>query len=375
MGKELRSRVETIRVRTASAHYPVWVGAGLLRQAGQRLRRLRPGCRRLFIVSSPRVWALWGRELARSVRAAGFHPEILLMNDREQRKRLSTVEQLAEELLRRGADRTALVAALGGGVVGDVAGFLAASYMRGIAYVQLPTTLVGQIDSAIGGKTGVNLRSGKNLLGAFHPPLAVLADPRTLGSLPAREYRSGLYEVVKCAVIGAPGLFRFLEQELPAVLAGEERCVRRLLRDCIRLKAGIVSRDERERGLRQVLNFGHTFGHAWETLGGYRRLRHGEAVGWGMMAATRLAVRLGRIPPAAAERIIALVESLGRLPALPPVRVERLYRQLFADKKKNEQGIKFALPRRIGRVEIVESIPKSAVLATLREFTGTRPSR
>ncbi len=162
---------------------------------------------------------------------------------------------------------------------------------------------------------------------------------------------------------------------MPAFNRMQSRSRRRTQRSSPASTAGIVSRDERERGLRQVLNFGHTFGHAWETLGGYRRLRHGEAVGWGMMAATRLAQRLGRIPPAAAERIIALVESLGRLPALPPVGVERLYRQLFADKKKSEQGIKFALPRRIGRVEIVGSVPKAAVLATLRGFTGARPFR
>lgn len=375
MPRTPRSRVETIRVRAPSASYPVWVGSGLLRDAGRRVRRLRPDCRRLFVVTSPRVSTLWGKELARGLRAAGIRSETLLMNDREERKRLSTVEHLAEGLLRRGADRKAVVAALGGGVVGDVTGFLAASYMRGVAVVQVPTTLLGQIDSAIGGKTGVNLRAGKNLVGAFHQPLAVLVDPRTLDSLPVREYRAGLYEVAKCAVIGAPGLFRFLERELPAVLAGKDWCVRRLLRDSIRLKAGVVARDERESGLRQVLNFGHTFGHAWEALGDYRRLRHGEAVGWGMIAATRLAAQLRQISPEDAERIVTLVASLGRLPALPPVRPERLYRQLFADKKKTGGELRFVLPRQVGRVEIVRNVPRAAVLATLRELAGARPLR
>ncbi|MDA2913694.1 3-dehydroquinate synthase [Acidobacteriia bacterium AH_259_A11_L15] len=367
--------VATVWVRTASARYPVWVGSGLLRQAGRRLQRLRPGCRRLFVVSSPRVWALWGKELGRGLRAAGVPLEPLLMDDREEKKRLATVEKLAEELLRRGADRGDLLAALGGGVVGDVAGFLAASYMRGVDYVQIPTTLVGQMDSAIGGKTGVNLRGGKNLVGAFHQPRAVLVDPRTLNSLRGRDYRAGLYEVVKCAVIGDPALFRFLEENLEAVLGRQSAALASILLRSIRLKARIVTRDEREQNLRRVLNFGHTFGHALEAVTGYRRLRHGEAVAWGMIAATRLAERLGRVPPADAGRIIALVQSVGRLPALPRVRPERVYARLAADKKRRGGALHFVLPRRIGRVEIRAGLPPAAVRASLRELDPPRAAR
>lgn len=375
MRNQANTRVASVWVRTPTARYPLWVGAGLLGTSGRRLRRLRPGCRRVFVISSPRVWRLWGKEFSRGLQAGGIRVESILFNDREASKRLATVERLAEELLRRGADRGALLAALGGGAVGDVTGFLAASYMRGVSYLQVPTTVVGQIDSAIGGKTGVNLRGGKNLLGAFHHPLAVLADPRTLRSLPEREFRAGLYEVVKCAVIGDPKLFRFLEENLEAVLAQEAGALRAILLRAIRLKARIVSRDEREQNLRRVLNLGHTFGHALETLANYRRWRHGEAVGWGMLAATHLAVRQGRLAPAAAERIRALVRRVGGLPAFPRVSAARLYAQLFADKKKQEGKLRFVLPCRLGQVEIVEGIPRSAVLASLRGITGRRARR
>jgi 3-dehydroquinate synthase len=343
----------------------------LLQQSGRLLKSLRPGCRRVFVVSSRRVWGLWGDKLSAGLRAAGLRVERLLMDDREEAKRLEALERLAEELLARGADRGALLVALGGGVVGDVTGFLAATYMRGVDYVQVPTTLVAQVDSSIGGKTGVNLRGGKNLLGAFHHPLAVLVDVRTLDSLPEHEYRAGLYEVAKCAVLGDPTLFRFLERQMPAVLARRPPVQRAALARALRVKARIVGRDEREHGERRLLNLGHTFGHAFETLSGYRRLRHGEAVGWGIVAATRLARRLGLLPERDARRIVRLVVSVGRLPALPRARPERVYAQLFADKKKRDKELRFVLPRRIGQAEVVEGVPRGAVLAVLREL-GSR---
>ena len=375
MGKIPSTRVRTIWVRTATARYPVWVGAGLLRESGRRLQRLRPGCRRLYIVSSPRVWALWGTELARGLQAAGIRVEALLMDDREEKKRVATLERLAAELLARGADRGAILAALGGGVVGDITGFLAATYMRGVSYLQIPTTLVGQVDSAVGGKTGVNLPAGKNLLGAFHHPLAVLVDPRTLESLPAREYRAGLYEVVKYAVIGDPILFRFLEENMASVLARQAPALETILARSIRLKAQIVGQDEREQNLRRILNLGHTVGHALETLSAYQGLRHGEAVGWGMIAVTHLAERRGKLSAAAAQRIISLVRAVGRLPRLPRVSAEQVYEQLFADKKKREAELHFVLPRRVGQVEIVGGIPRSDVLASLRQLDTLHPAR
>lgn len=359
----------TLWVRTPSAHYPVWIGGGLLADCGRRLKRLRPRDQRVFVVSSPPVWKLWRRALERSLRRAGLRCETLLMDDRETSKHLATVERLAEELLRRGADRGALLVALGGGVVGDVTGFLAVSYMRGVDYVQIPTTLVAQVDSAIGGKTGVNLRGGKNLLGAFHHPRAVLADPRTLRTLPDRDFRAGLYEVAKCAVIGDARLLRFLENNLPALLARQPQALAYAIESAVRLKAAIVAEDEREAGRRRLLNFGHTFGHAFEVATGYR-MRHGEAVGWGMLAATRLAKRLSLIRRKEAERIVHLVQAIGKLPPLPRVPPARLYAHLFADKKKRGRDLRFVLLRGIGRAEVVSAIPRADVLAVLRQLTA-----
>ena len=366
-------RRETIWVRAARTRYPVWVGAGLLAELGRTVRDLDPNCSRLFLISSPRIWSLWGIPVARSLRSAGVKAETLLVDDGEENKRLHTVESLAEGLLRRGADRSSLLAALGGGVIGDVTGFLAASYMRGVAYLQLPTTVVAQVDSSVGGKTGVNLRAGKNLLGAFYPPRGVVVDPKALQTLPDPEYRAGLYEVVKCAVIGDLGLFRFLEQRLERVQDRDPAALEVLVRRTLRFKAGVVGRDEFERNSRQVLNFGHTIGHALEALSGYR-LRHGEAVGWGMIAATRLAENLGRLQPSQAERILTLLDRLGPLPALPRLSAARLYEQLFADKKAREGKLRFVLPRRIGRVDIVSDVPRSAVLSGLAGLLGARPA-
>jgi len=369
MAKGSATRATTLWVRTPSARYPVWVGAGLLAQIGRRLKTLRPGCRAVFVISSPRIWARWGAKLVAGLGAAGIRADALLMNDREEAKGLEMVERLAEKLLALGADRGALLVALGGGVVGDVTGFLAASYMRGVDYLQVPTTLVAQVDSAIGGKTGVNLRGGKNLLGALHHPLAVLADARTLDTLPEPEYRAGLYEVVKCAVLGDAVLFRLLEREMPAVLRRGPGMLRAVMARTVRVKARIVGRDERERGERRLLNLGHTFAHAFETLGGYRGLRHGEAVGWGMIAAAWLSQRLGLLSQRDAQRILRVVASVGRLPALPRAQPERIYAQLFADKKKRGRELRFVLPRRIGRAEVIEGVPRSDVLATLRDLS------
>ena len=370
-----RTRIQTIPVRAPSRHYPVFVGHGLLHRSGELLQRVWPHCRHLFVVSSARVWSLWGSAFAAGLRRRGIDAELLLMDDREEKKSLATVQKLAHALLQRGADRTALLAALGGGVVGDVTGFLAASFMRGVDYVQIPTTLVAQADSAIGGKTGVNLGEGKNLLGAFYQPGAVLVDPQILTTLPAREFTAGLYEVIKYAIIADTTLFSFLERQLAAVKQRQPAALHYALRQCIRLKAHVVARDEREQNLRRNLNFGHTFAHALEALTHYRRLRHGEAVGWGMIAATHLAERLRRIRPADARRILSLVSAAGRLPVLPRLPAERILTQLYADKKKRGEALFFVLPCGIGRVEVTADIPRTALLSTLRSLSDVSSLR
>ena len=359
----------TIRVRTPSRNYSVRMGAGVLRESGQWIRGLQRDCARVFVVSSPAVYGLWGKELEKGLRKARIRPEVLLIDDRERAKRPEVVTSLAQALQAGGADRGSLIAAFGGGVVGDVAGYAAATYMRGISYVQIPTTLVAQVDSSIGGKTGVNLGGAKNLVGAFHQPLGVLADTRTLCTLPSREFRNGLYEVVKSAVIGDARLFAYLERNLEHVRSLDPAAVLKTASAAARVKAAVVSRDEREAGVRRVLNFGHTFGHAWEALAGFKRLRHGEAVGWGMLAATVLAEQADLITGPEAERITSLVASVGRLPALPDFTPDEVVALMAGDKKARGGKLTLVLPERVGKVRVVDDVPRSAVLGTLRALS------
>jgi 3-dehydroquinate synthase len=356
-----------IRVRALAGGYDVLCGAGSVARAAQRVRRLG-GVTGVFILSSPRVWRACGRRVSRHFPGA----PVILFGDRERAKRLATVERIARRLVRAGADRGALLVAVGGGVVGDVAGFVAATYQRGVRVVQIPTTLVAQVDAAIGGKTGVNLPEGKNQLGAFWPPALVAADPALLASLPAREIRSGLYEVAKCGVIADRALFTFLERRLPALLGRDARALERAIYAAARVKARIVSRDEREGGLRRVLNFGHTLGHALEAATGYRRFRHGEAVGWGMLAATEIGRRMGRISGDEAARIANLVRRIGPLPAIPRIAPRRLESLLRGDKKAHGGRVRFVLPRGIGRVEVRDDVPPRLVRGVLRDLRRKR---
>ncbi len=327
----------------------------------------------LFVVTVPPVNRKWGKKLMKSLSVAGFKSRLVEMRDGERHKKLATVEQLAEKLTRLGADRNAVIVAFGGGVVGDVTGLLASLYMRGVDLVQIPTTVQAQLDAAIGGKTGVNLRSGKNLLGTFHQPRAVLIDPAVLSTLPEREFRAGLYEAVKCGVIGKPALFGCLEKIELKALRRDAAALEWVIAESVRLKAEVVSSDERESGLRRVLNFGHTIGHALEAESGYRRFLHGEAVAWGMIAATHIAAVTGRIDSHAARRISDTVFNLGKLP-----RVEAgsrdIVRLLQSDKKTRNGVVHFVLPREIGKVETAADVPEKVVIEAvneLRRFSAT----
>src|ERR1041385_942183 len=282
--------VDTIRVRTKPNSYQVLVNAGLLKRAGREVRRLLPSSgSRVFVITSPNVRRHWGERLETSLRDAKVPHQVVEMHDGEPAKRLHTVEQLAEQLVEAKADRKSLLLAFGGGVVGDSTGFLAAIFMRGIPVVQIPTTVVAQVDAAIGGKTGVNLRAGKNLVGSFHQPSAVLVDPDILATLDDREFRSGLFESLKCGVIRDHDLFDFMERNAKRILARDSRTLQRVIGDSIRVKADVVSADEKESGLRRILNFGHTIGHALEAATDYSHFLHGEAVGLGMIAAAAIA--------------------------------------------------------------------------------------
>jgi 3-dehydroquinate synthase len=300
------------------------------------------------------VWRSCGRALGRKIPGAR---RPILFDDRESAKRLSTVEGIARQLVRAGADRRAVLVAVGGGVVGDVAGFVAATYLRGVRLVQIPTTLVAQVDSAIGGKTGVNLPEGKNLVGAFYPPKLVIADPGVLRTLPHREFRSGLYEVVKYGVIADENLFAFLERRMGAVLRRDPAALAYIISRSAAIKADVVTRDERESGLRQILNFGHTLGHALEAATGYRRFLHGEAIGWGMIAATLLGVATGHLSDSAAARIIRLVAGVGPLPPLGKISAQQLRPIMVGDKKARGGRILWVLPRRIGKTDWGVDVP------------------
>jgi 3-dehydroquinate synthase len=350
-----------IHLKTPSASYDITIASGLLKTLASRIKKLKGGKPyRTFIVTSPEIWGLWGKRVLASY--GKNEPTVLFLPAGESFKRMKTLESLAEQLAEAGADRDALLVAFGGGVVGDMTGFLAAIYMRGVPYVQVPTTLLAQVDSSIGGKTGSNLAAGKNLIGSFHHPLAVLADTDALATLPKTELRAGLQESIKAGVIYDARLFSYLERNAATVLAGDAKALTHVVAASVRVKADVVEKDERESGLRMILNYGHTLGHAIEAATGYKQLLHGEAVGWGSIAATRLGWMRGMLTEGEAERIIALILRYGPLSAFRAT-AEKLV-TLTANDKKNRSGtLSFVLPKKIGTVEIVRDVAHDEMLA------------
>jgi 3-dehydroquinate synthase len=279
------------------------------------------------------------------------------MNDAESAKNLRTVEKLSRSLVRGGIDRHSLIIAVGGGVVGDVAGFAASACLRGVSLVQIPTTLIAQVDSAVGGKTGVNLPEGKNLVGTFYPARLVLVDSSMLKPLPERQYRGGLAEVIKYGVIADAKLFAFLEKSFDAVLRRDPAALAYIIARSLEIKAQVVSRDERESGLREILNFGHTFGHALETVTNYRTYQHGEAVAWGMMAAALLGHEIGLTPADEVSRIVSLVRRLAPIPPWPRVPPKALISAMHSDKKTRGGKLRFVLAPRIGKAQSHDGVP------------------
>jgi 3-dehydroquinate synthase len=353
-----------IRIRSAAGAYDVHFSRGAIRRLPPLLERLGDSSG-VYVLSSPRVWRHWGAAVTKNIR--GWHGNrAILFDDAESAKRLATVEQIARKLIRAGADRDAILVALGGGVVGDVAGFAAATYLRGVRLVHVPTTLVAQVDSSIGGKTGVDLPEGKNLLGAFYSPKLVVADPDTLRTLPQREYRSGLYEVIKYSVIADRELFAYLVRQMPALLGRDPRALAWVIPRCIRIKARVVQKDERDGGLRQILNFGHTLGHAFETATNYRRFLHGEAVGVGMCGATLLALVSERISVKEAAGIIFLIQNVGAVPAVPELSRGQLQKLLSSDKKSRKGSVRWVLPRQVGKCEWGVELPWTLVAKVAR---------
>lgn len=349
--RRLGPQRDRVRVDLADRGYDILIQEGLIDRAGELLLPFTKGPDAV-IVTNAVVKQLYGSRLVRGLKAAGFRPTVLCLPDGERTKSLKWVSMILDELIRRRYERKTVLLALGGGVTGDLAGFAASVYLRGIPFVQVPTTLVAQVDSSIGGKTGVNHRLGKNLIGSFYQPRMVLSDPSVLRTLPDREYRAGLAEVIKYGVIADAGFFEFLEGNMSRILDLDPAAVHRIIRTSSAVKATVVSEDEHEGDRRRILNFGHTLGHALETVTKYRRYKHGEAVAIGMVAAAQLAAHLGLADTQVAGRIRDLVRKAGlpdRLPVCPAAALLGAMRQ---DKKVQDRRIHFVLPDCIGHVSV-----------------------
>ena len=374
--------VPVIPVNTPSATYDVTIASNLLRTLHPRLRKLNPEKPfRPFVITSPDIWALWSKPFLASFKES---PTVLFLPSGERHKRLSSVESLAQQLSTAGADRDALLLAFGGGVIGDITGFLAAIYMRGIRYVQVPTTLLAQVDSSIGGKTGVNLAAGKNLIGSFNHPQAVLADTDLLATLPPAQLRAGLQESIKAGIIYDAKLFRYMEQNADAILntkkGADPKALTHVVAASVRVKASVVSQDEKESGLRMILNFGHTIGHAIEAATNYKQLLHGEAVAWGSIAALQVARARNTLSQKDTERVTNLILRYGPLPPFKAT-AQKLV-ALTARDKKNRSGVRsFVLPTAIGRTEIVRDVTEpelltatNSMLTLMQHHTPAPPS-
>jgi 3-dehydroquinate synthase len=355
----------TIKVTLPGRSYPIVIERGVLEESGRSMDTYGLG-HKVAVISNPWVAERYGPGVLASLRAAGRRAAMLTVPPGEGAKTLGEAERLYMELARLRMDRRSVVVALGGGVVGDLAGFVAATYLRGIDYVQVPTTLLAQVDASVGGKTAVDLPVGKNLVGAFHQPSLVIADVDTLATLPPRELRAGLAEVIKYGVIADAALFVRLGEEAEAVLAADPATLIDLVQRSCEIKAEVVIADERETGLRAILNFGHTVGHAVEALTGYSTLLHGEAVAIGMVAAARMAARLGMLPAADVGHLRTLIERYALPTEVPSALApEAILETMQLDKKTRDGQLQFVLPTRIGAVEIGCAVPEAVVRAVL----------
>ncbi|MCP9462839.1 MAG: 3-dehydroquinate synthase [Nitrospira sp.] len=340
-----------VSVSLGDRSYDIRIKPGILGEIGQCLSSLGLADK-VGVVTSPIVRRLYGSGVVRSLRAAGMDASTIVVPDGERAKSLRSVSLILDALVRARFERGSALVALGGGVIGDLAGFAASIYMRGIPFVQVPTTLVAQVDSSVGGKTGVNHPFGKNLIGSFYQPRLVLVDPETLRTLPPRELVAGLAEVIKYGVIADESLFVYLEQHMGRLLKLEEESLGHVIARSCEIKASVVAQDEREAGLRRILNYGHTIGHALESLGGYRKLIHGEAVAIGMVQEADLARHLGRCAPEVVERQRALVRYTGLPDELPAVSFSKLWAAMQHDKKVAGGRVYCVLPERIGQVVV-----------------------
>ena len=356
--------ITEIEVALDARRYPVRIGSGLLDDPACWRDAIRG--RHVLIASDENVAPLCAERVRRAMEGLGIDASVSVLPAGEAHKNLDAAAKIFEALAQLGATRDACVIALGGGVVGDIAGFAAACWMRGIDFIQMPTTLLAMVDSSVGGKTGVDLPQGKNLVGAFHQPRAVIADIDTLATLPDRELRAGFAEVMKTACIGDAAFFDWLDSNTEALLARDAEALAHAIATCCRFKAGVVERDERESGERVLLNFGHTFGHAIETGAGYGTLLHGEAVAIGMVMAARLSERLGMAADPDTQRLRRLLQKFGLPTGLPPnLHADALVARMRLDKKNRGGALRLILWRGVGRAEIVGNVHENDLLSAL----------
>ncbi|MFW8602069.1 3-dehydroquinate synthase [Desulfobacterota bacterium M19] len=357
--------MKSLRVGLGDRAYDILIAQNILVDIGRYLKEAG-FARRYFVVADSNVAEIYGDDMLASLRAAGYSPQLLTFPAGEESKNLALMGQLASRLARLGMDRSDALLALGGGVTGDLTGFLAASYMRGVSFVQVPTSLLAQVDSSVGGKTGVDIPEGKNLIGAFYQPRAVFIDSAVLKTLPAPELLNGLAEVIKYGVIYDRDFFDFLEERRLDILNLERSAIEKLVESCCAVKAAVVEADEREADLRRILNFGHTIGHAVEADSDFK-LAHGSAVAIGMAAVCRLAVLRGGFAAAEAERVIRLISDFGLPVSVPAAaEVKRLKGYLLSDKKTVGGRVFFVLPTTIGKVEISADIDAAHLDQVLR---------
>ncbi|HWR58396.1 MAG TPA: 3-dehydroquinate synthase [Thermodesulfovibrionales bacterium] len=357
--------MEEIRVELGERSYSIHIGSGVLGDLAETIKSYRFSC--ISLVSNPTVYGIYGRELSSSLNRSGLDVLPVIIPDGEGYKDLFWAYYIYGELLKRKLDRSSAVIALGGGVIGDISGFVASTYMRGIPFIQVPTTLLAQVDSSVGGKTGVNHPLGKNMIGAFYQPRLVWTDVNTLKTLPKREFLAGMAEVIKYGVIRDDGFFRFLEENRARILNLDKDALTYIIRRSCEIKAEVVSKDEKEGGLRAILNYGHTFGHALETATGYTAYLHGEAVAVGMHIAAKLASLMGFIDKREVARIRSLIDAY-ELPSAVPSDVgdKDILSSMQLDKKTVAGEFRFVLPERIGSVKIASFQDTAKIVEAMR---------
>ena len=361
--------MRTVSVQLGNRSYTIKIAPGLLKQLGGECARLKLGDR-CAIITDTNVGKIFAKPVYESLLKAGFEPVLITVPAGETAKSLKSAQSCYDQLALHKLERKSFIVALGGGVVGDLAGFVAATYLRGIDFVQVPTTLLAQVDSSVGGKTGVNLRAGKNLVGAFYQPKVVLCDLETLKTLPEREFRAGLAEVIKYGIIYDSNLFARLEHDLPKVLKRDSKILSEIIARCCKIKAEVVSQDETETGLRAILNFGHTIGHAIENSSGYGKFLHGEAISIGQAAAAKLSRKILSLSVRDVARITDLFKRVG-LPVaikLNSGQLKNLFAAMMLDKKVSGGEIKFVLAKKIGRVEFGCRVPAGLIEQALNDL-------